>query len=65
MVGKGTLMGIQETHGTPAQIDNMIYRLRLPVRPFYSLLPLHPHPSGGVLTLVPNFKPDGEGSLPR
>eukprot|EP00959_Pyramimonas_sp_CCMP1952_P305172 6386404-Pyramimonas_sp.AAC.1 len=59
MVGQGTLLGIQESHGTPAHIDNMIHRLRLPVRAFQSLLPLDPHPAGGVITLVPDFKTAG------
>ncbi|CAK0841726.1 unnamed protein product, partial [Prorocentrum cordatum] len=55
LLGKGWILGIQESHGTLDELRDLLYHIHFPTQAFYSFLPASPHDAGGVITFVPDF----------
>ncbi|CAK0855884.1 unnamed protein product, partial [Prorocentrum cordatum] len=55
LLGPGTILGIQESRGSEAEIKDMLFHMHRPFQAFFSLFPVSAHPAGGVITILPYF----------
>eukprot|EP00959_Pyramimonas_sp_CCMP1952_P148056 3098138-Pyramimonas_sp.AAC.1 len=49
------ILGLQETHGTLAELRDFLFHLHMPVEAFASFLEHGENAAGGVVTFLPSF----------
>ncbi|CAK0871117.1 unnamed protein product [Prorocentrum cordatum] len=59
------VVSVQETGGSPTELQDFLCHLHRPVQAFHSFFPAFPRPAGGVIAFLPDFSDSHPQDIPE